>query len=96
MTDEVRELRQVVAALQREVGRLSGESGPVIGSISTLTTIDIDNIRKLQYTYGYYLDKCLYKEVGSLNRSAGGYSTKIGADLCPSATSGRRDHASGS
>ncbi|RMZ72834.1 hypothetical protein GMOD_00009884 [Pyrenophora seminiperda CCB06] len=25
-----------------------------------------ENIRKLQYTYGYYLDKCLYKEVADL------------------------------
>lgn len=24
---------------------------------------DQEDIRKLQYTYGYYLDKCLYKEV---------------------------------
>jgi len=24
---------------------------------------DQDEIRKLQYKYGYYLDKCLYKEV---------------------------------
>jgi len=26
-------------------------------------TLDQEDIRKLQYTYGYYLDKCLYKEV---------------------------------
>ncbi len=24
---------------------------------------DQEDIRKLQYTYGYYLDKCLYQQV---------------------------------
>ena len=26
--------------------------------------LDQEEVRKLQYKYGYYLDKCLYKEVG--------------------------------
>ncbi|KAF2710975.1 hypothetical protein K504DRAFT_524091 [Pleomassaria siparia CBS 279.74] len=46
----VEELAKVVARLQREVTRLS----------------DQEEVRKLQYKYGYYLDKCLYKEVAEL------------------------------
>jgi hypothetical protein len=64
MTSELEELKSVVAQLQKQVGRLSGTSlfrhhGP-----NTADNIkDQEDVRKLQYTYGYYLDKCLYKEV---------------------------------
>ncbi|KAF2743008.1 hypothetical protein M011DRAFT_529426 [Sporormia fimetaria CBS 119925] len=50
MTSEVEELKKVVAQLQKDVRRLS----------------DQEEVRKLQYIYGYYLDKCLYKEVAEL------------------------------
>ncbi|EJT79458.1 hypothetical protein GGTG_04542 [Gaeumannomyces tritici R3-111a-1] len=49
-SEEVAQLRQTVEALQKEVTRLN----------------DQEEIRKLQYTYGYYLDKCLYEEVVEL------------------------------
>lgn len=44
------ELKQTVEALSKEVTRLR----------------DQEEIRKIQYKYGYYLDKCLYKEVTQL------------------------------
>jgi len=50
MADEVAELKKVVETLQAEVSRLGAEG----------------EITKLQYKYGYYLDKCLYKEVAQL------------------------------
>ncbi|KAL1898482.1 hypothetical protein Sste5346_003385 [Sporothrix stenoceras] len=50
MADEVAQLKQTVEALQKQVTRLD----------------DQEQIKKLQYTYGYYLDKCLYKEVTDL------------------------------
>jgi len=50
MTSEITELKEIVSALQKEVVRLS----------------DQEEIRKLQYKYGYYLDKCLYREVSDL------------------------------
>jgi hypothetical protein len=50
MGSELEDLKKTVASLQREVVRLS----------------DQDEVRKLQYKYGYYLDKCLYKEVADL------------------------------
>lgn len=64
MTSELEELKSVVAELQKQVGRLSGTSlfrhhGPNAAD----NIKDQEDVRKLQYTYGYYLDKCLYKEV---------------------------------
>ncbi|KAK7419280.1 hypothetical protein QQX98_003432 [Neonectria punicea] len=50
MEDTIAVLRQTVDALRGEVVRLS----------------DQEEIRKLQYKYGYYLDKCLYNEVVDL------------------------------
>ncbi|KAL6154062.1 hypothetical protein ACJQWK_01592 [Exserohilum turcicum] len=50
MSTEIEQLRAMVEKLQSEVTRLS----------------DQEDVRKLQYTYGYYLDKCLYKEVADL------------------------------
>ncbi|OCL10792.1 hypothetical protein AOQ84DRAFT_387269 [Glonium stellatum] len=50
MSSEVAELKQLVESLRKEVTRLS----------------DQEEVRKLQYKYGYYLDKCLYKEVTEL------------------------------
>ncbi|KNG51157.1 SnoaL-like domain-like protein [Stemphylium lycopersici] len=50
MSSEVEQLKAAVERLQSQVTRLS----------------DQEDIRKLQYTYGYYLDKCLYKEVANL------------------------------
>ncbi|OAA57103.1 hypothetical protein SPI_07484 [Niveomyces insectorum RCEF 264] len=50
MADDVAQLKQTVDALQKKVTELD----------------DQEQIRKLQYTYGYYLDKCLYKEVAGL------------------------------
>lgn len=49
-SEEVAQLRQTVEALQQQVTRLT----------------DQEEIRKLQYKYGYYLDKCLYEEVLAL------------------------------
>ncbi|KAL2682357.1 hypothetical protein Neosp_006807 [[Neocosmospora] mangrovei] len=50
MADEISELKRTVEVLRNEVTRLS----------------DQEEIRKLQYKYGYYLDKCLYEEVVEL------------------------------
>jgi len=50
MSDEVAELKQMVEALRKEVSDLS----------------DQQEVEKLQYKYGYYIDKCLYKEVVDL------------------------------
>jgi hypothetical protein len=64
MDSEVEQLKAVVEKLQSQVTRLTGlcfdlayhnhitDRGP-----------DQEDIRKLQYTYGYYLDKCHYKQV---------------------------------
>ncbi|SPO01607.1 uncharacterized protein DNG_04280 [Cephalotrichum gorgonifer] len=54
MADAVAKLEQAVEILRKEVTRLSG------------TNPDQEEIRKLQYRYGYYLDKCLYQEVVEL------------------------------
>lgn len=48
--ERIRELEARVAELDRQVGRLA----------------DIEAIRRLQYQYGYYLDKMLYEEVADL------------------------------
>ncbi|PVH98424.1 hypothetical protein DM02DRAFT_729860 [Periconia macrospinosa] len=50
MSSEIEELKKVIGQLQKDVTRLS----------------DQEEVRKLQYKYGYYLDKCLYKEVADL------------------------------
>ncbi|KAF9731957.1 hypothetical protein PMIN06_000257 [Paraphaeosphaeria minitans] len=50
MGSEMEELKQLVAQLQKEVSLVRSQ----------------EDVRKLQYTYGYYLDKCLYKEVTEL------------------------------
>ncbi|KAH7002489.1 SnoaL-like domain-containing protein [Ilyonectria destructans] len=50
MEDAIADLKQTIDTLRNEVVRLS----------------DQEEIRKLQYQYGYYLDKCLYKEVAEL------------------------------
>ncbi|KEZ45541.1 hypothetical protein SAPIO_CDS1875 [Scedosporium apiospermum] len=50
MGDAIIKLEQTVEALRKEVIRLS----------------DQEEIRKLQYKYGYYIDKCLYEEVVEL------------------------------
>jgi hypothetical protein len=67
MGSEIEELKQVVAQLQKQVVRLSGTSLPMSSSATGITAninnSDQEDVRKLQYTYGYYLDKCLYKEV---------------------------------
>jgi len=47
---EVQELKELVESLRKEVTRLSDEG----------------EIKKLHFKYGYYLDKCLYKEVVDL------------------------------
>jgi len=44
-------------ALQQQVGQMSNQLGILE---------DVHAIRKLQHAYGYYLDKCLYKEVVDL------------------------------
>ncbi|KAF4469115.1 hypothetical protein FALBO_3986 [Fusarium albosuccineum] len=54
MASEIDQLRRTVELLSREVTRLS----------------DQEEIRKLQYKYGYYLDKCLYEEVVDLFSSS--------------------------
>lgn len=48
--DRIGMLEREVALLKSHVGRLQ----------------DLDDIRKLQHAYGYYLDKCLYEEVVDL------------------------------
>ena len=67
ISSEVAELKQLVKSLQKEVTRLSGSSRQHVycASLLALTNsrLDQEEIRKLQYKYGYYLDKCLYKEV---------------------------------
>lgn len=49
MEAEFAELKQQVAALTKELSRVSDEA----------------EIRKTHFKYGYYLDKCLYNEVCS-------------------------------
>ena len=49
-TDEITALKKEMAELRNEIGRLK----------------DKNEIRELQYKYGYYLDKCLYDEVVDL------------------------------
>jgi hypothetical protein len=69
MGSEIEQLKAIVEKLQAEVTRLSG-TRLVSYRLASLWlangTLDQEDIRKLQYTYGYYLDKCLYKEVGGL------------------------------
>jgi hypothetical protein len=48
--DRIDALQREIASLKHNVGRLE----------------DLNEIRKLQHTYGYYLDKCLYEEVAQL------------------------------
>lgn len=48
--DRVGALEQEIASLKQHVGRIE----------------DLNDIRKLQHSYGYYLDKCLYEEVTQL------------------------------
>jgi hypothetical protein len=71
MSSEIEQLRAIVEKLQAEVTRLSGKYlvSYRLGSVPCLAngTADQEDIRKLQYTYGYYLDKCLYKEVCRLD-----------------------------
>jgi hypothetical protein len=63
MGSEIEELKQVVAQLQKQVGRLSGSTfSDVVISSTANDNEDQEDVRKLQYAYGYYLDKCLYKE----------------------------------
>ncbi|KAM5353444.1 hypothetical protein ACJ41O_000094 [Fusarium nematophilum] len=50
MSNDIAELQRTVELLRGEVTRLS----------------DQEEVRKLQYKYGYYLDKCLYEEVVDL------------------------------
>jgi len=50
MGSEVAELKKLVESLSKEVTRLSDEN----------------EIKKLHFKYGYYLDKCLYQEVVDL------------------------------
>ncbi|KAB5513408.1 SnoaL-like domain-containing protein [Coniochaeta sp. 2T2.1] len=50
MSDAVTKLENRVETLRKEITRLS----------------DQEEIRKLQYKYGYYIDKCLYEEVVEL------------------------------
>lgn len=47
MDAELAELKQQVAALTKELSRVSDEA----------------EVRKTHFKYGYYLDKCLYNEV---------------------------------
>jgi hypothetical protein len=69
MSNEIEELKQVVAQLQKQVGRLSGiaQFYPEVNCKADLRRVDQEDVRKLQYAYGYYLDKCLYKEVKYLH-----------------------------
>lgn len=48
--DRVSVLEQEIASLKQQVGRIE----------------DLNDVRKLQHSYGYYLDKCLYEEVAQL------------------------------
>jgi hypothetical protein len=48
MADDLAELKKEVALLRKEVSRVSDEA----------------EVRKVHFKYGYYLDKCLYNEVG--------------------------------
>lgn len=50
MTEDIRKLREEIAALRHQVGVLE----------------DINAIRHLHYAYGYYMDKCLYDETVEL------------------------------
>lgn len=66
MGSEIEQLKAIVETLRADVTRLSGNclvSCPLASCLANGTS-DQEDIRKLQYTYGYYLDKCLYKEVG--------------------------------
>ena len=78
MASEIEQLRATVEKLQSQVVRLSGGAEPTITRAYEMLTPhpDQEDIRKLQYTYGYYLDKCLYKEVGEpvRRRNFGGLS----------------------
>jgi hypothetical protein len=46
---EIEELKARMSTLERELTYLRDEN----------------EVKKLQYKYGYYLDKCLYREVSS-------------------------------
>jgi hypothetical protein len=72
MEDQLSELKKVVEELRNEVSRLRGTlllDHHVMTAVHRLklTVSDQEEIRKLQYKYGYYLDKCLYKEVRKIN-----------------------------
>lgn len=46
MEDELKELKEQVSQLRKEVSRVSDEA----------------EVRKVHFKYGYYLDKCMYNE----------------------------------
>lgn len=48
MSTDIEDLKEQVALLRKEVSRVSDEA----------------EVRKVHFKYGYYLDKCLYNEVG--------------------------------
>ncbi|MDX1404338.1 MAG: nuclear transport factor 2 family protein [Woeseiaceae bacterium] len=80
-TDRVGELEKQLASMQAHIGRLQ----------------DLNDIRKLQHAYGYYLDKCLYEEVvdlyaddGEVRFMGGVWKTKAGVRRLYVGTFGRR------
>ncbi len=72
MADEVAQLKQTVESLQKVVTKLNGAlarpsltpyTSPLALTSADNNSADQEEVRKLQYKYGYYLDKCLYQEV---------------------------------
>lgn len=64
MSSEVAELKKLVESLSNEVTRLRGNYSSWLDLCKLLIDfIDEQDIKKLHFKYGYYLDKCLYQEV---------------------------------
>jgi hypothetical protein len=77
--DRIDALQREIASLKHNVGRLE----------------DLNEIRKLQHTYGYYLDKCLYEEVAQLFADDSQVRFMGGISARPSAASGCHRRFSG-
>jgi hypothetical protein len=70
MEAEFEELKKQVAALQRELSRVSGKR-LLDCRISGVLTLHADEaeVRKVHHKYGYYIDKSLFDEVSLLPSS---------------------------
>lgn len=68
MEAELAELKAQVKQLTARVNKVQGQAANGSWAITPDANVGADEaeIRKIHFKYGYYLDKCLYKEVSSI------------------------------